>query len=86
MDRRVGRRDPRLATDHRSQGDDARDLERLEGRLLVIDPWQVDDDVLTLDTHIRLGDTEALELSAHQIAHDHELLGVSRFGRGVDDR
>ena len=76
----------RLALQHRSQFDDAGNLERVERLRLIGHARQVDDDVLALDAHVGLGDAEALELVAHQVAHDDELVLVGRLGGGVDDR
>ena len=76
----------RLALEHRAQFDDAGHLERVERLRLVGDARQVDDDVLALDADVGLGDAEALELVAHQVADDDQFVLVGRLGSGVDDR
>ena len=75
-----------LALQHRAELHDARHIEGLECRLLVGDGGQVDDDVLALHAHVRLGDAERLELIAHQVADTDEVVLLGGLGGGVDDR
>ena len=75
-----------LALDHRAQLDDAGHLERFERLRLIGHAGQVDDDVLALDADVGLGDAEALELVAHQVADDDQLVLAGRLVGGVDHR